>query len=324
MMITPDEWKTRFEAWWRVTPTCDMSLGSRRIAGTTADVYTSIIDEGRCVAIKTVAHDSADVMHDNCMLFSEYHIHERVQRLYKEEGRRQRLVPVYWVRKIRLHGRTVVAFAMERIRETWYNRACGTELPRAWKEEVLFELTHWNRKWGFFHRDPHLNNLGILPSGDWCIFDVSMAAFIDGTTVYNEEAFYDSNDHMAFHRDGAIFTYSWCVYQKDVATDLIKDAWRRSKPHAWPRRTPVVIRNCPLARRGRFREVQGDRVRCVVKIPNNHVSRRGLTCRVHGIPHDFEVQQRSRAHTSIVLDLDARHVVADVEHAHIAYYLFDT
>ncbi len=104
-------WEQRFETWWRHTPITPMNLSSRRIAGTIADVYTSVRVGDTCLAMKTVSSDSKKIMHDNIMLFSEYHIHRMIQEIYDKEERPSRLVRVHWIRKIELRGNVVVAFA---------------------------------------------------------------------------------------------------------------------------------------------------------------------------------------------------------------------
>ena len=322
-MISEKTWQARFDHWWKHTETQQLDLPTRRIAGTSADVYTSVRDGDRHVAIKTVARDSADVMHDNCMLFSEFHMHEAIQRRYIGEKRPLRILPVYWIRKIALKDRVVVAFAMERLRETWYNRTCSEPIPAVWKREVLNELDHWNRAWGVFHRDPHLNNIGIRESGEWCLFDVSMSAFADGTSIYNRNAFYDASDVLAFHRDAAIFNFSWCSYQNDVASSIVKDAWSRTRPHLWPKRTPVLIKNCLLANKGRFVEREGSNVRVQIKLPNDALDYRGHVCSLYGVPTTFECVLRTAKTTSVIISVPGNKVRADVQHVHIAYYLFD-
>lgn len=318
-------WEQRFESWWRNTPVTDMHLPSRRQMGTVAQVFTSVRDGDKCYAVKTVSSDSKKIMHDNIMLFSEYQIHTMVQELYEKEQRPSRLVRVHWIRKINLHGETVVAFAMDRLHETWYNRTRAGYLPAAWKEEALAELNHWNRYWGFFHRDPHLNNVGILPDGSWCFFDLSMSCFTNGLTVYNKEAFYKKEDTMTFHLDPAILNASWCQYQNDSSWALVQRAWRLSKAETWKRRTPVTVDGCIFAKKGRYLRVDQTKLVVEVRIPKRFVeSHDEDICIVRGIPTIFQLHNYNDHYVSITVRLSRKDVKPDVKHPHIAYYLYDT
>ena len=317
-------WEQRFETWWRHTPITPMNLSSRRIAGTIADVYTSVRDGDTCLAMKTVSSDSKKIMHDNIMLFSEYHIHHMIQEMYDKEQRPSRLVRVHWIRKIELRGNIVVAFAMDRLHETWYHRTRGGFLPTEWKQEALTELHHWNTSWGFFHRDPHLNNIGILPNGQWCFFDLSMSCFSNGMTVHNKDAFYHKEDTMNFHLDPAILNASWCQYQNDASWALVQRAWKCTKPTAWKKRTPVVLQNCLFAHKGRFLGVKNDTVQVAVRISQRFVeSFDDDICIIRGIQTFFQVQTYNDTHVTVCIHLYPKDVRPDVKHQHIAYYMYE-
>ena len=317
-------WEKRFETWWRHTPVTQMNLASRRISGTIADVYTSVHDGKNTYAVKTVSSDSNKIMHDNIMLFSEYHIHNMVQNLYIKENRFSRLVRLHWIKKISLRGNVVVAFAMDRLRETWYNRTRVGYLPTAWKQEALTELNHWNRAWGFFHRDPHLNNVGILPNDTWCFFDLSMSCFSNGLSVFNKEAFYDSSDNMTFHLDPAILNASWCQYQNDSSWALVQRAWKSSKAEVWKSRTPVIIENCIFAKKGRFTRIEDNQIVVEVRISKRFVdSHNEEICVIRGIPTYFTFVSQNDRVITILIRLERRDVKPDVHHQHIAYYLYE-
>lgn len=318
-------WEKRFETWWRNTPVSDMQLSTRRISGTVADVYTSVRGETRTYAVKTVCADSRRIMHDNIMLFSEYQIHKMIQDMYEKENRTSRLVPVHWIKKITVRGNTVVAFAMDRLRETWYNRTRVGYLPTAWKQEALAELSHWNRCWGFFHRDPHLNNIGILPDERWCFFDLSMSCFMNGLTVYNKDPFYKDTDSMTFHLDPAILNASWCQYQNDASWALVQRAWKCAKPDTWKKRTPVMIDNCIFAKRGRYIRTDQSKLVVEVSVPFKFVeSHDEDVCVIRGIQTFFQIQSFNERRMTFLIRLDTRDVKPDVKHQHIAYYLYDT
>jgi len=320
------DWKTRFDIWWRHTPTEEMNLSSRRVAGTVADVYTSVGDDKTCVAVKTVSADSSkSTMHDNMMLFSEYQIHMYVYNLYVKENRKLRLIRLHWIKKIKLRGHTVVAFAMDRLYETWYNRTKATFLPLQWKQEALLELKHWNHRWGVFHRDPHLNNIGILPNKEWVFFDMSMACLSNGTTVHNDDAFYAKDEYPSFNMDTAIFNASWCQYQNDASWNMIKRAWRLTHPSIWKPRVPVVLRGCVLGRQGKFiKTLLNKRVAVEMKIKRCFcASQDGVTCTIHGIPVRFKLYGISEQNVVIRISIHQDLVKPDVHHPHIAYYMYD-
>ena len=317
-------WEQRFETWWRHTPVTEMNLASRRISGTVADVYTSVRDGLSTYAVKTVSSDSKKIMHDNIMLFSEYHIHKMIQDMYTKEKRPSRLVHIHWIKKVSLRGNIVVAFAMDRLRETWYNRTRVGYLPATWKQEALAELNYWNRAWGFFHRDPHLNNVGILPNDTWCFFDLSMSCFTNGLCVYNKDAFYKSSDNMTFPLDPAILNASWSQYQNDSSWALVQRAWKSAKPEVWKPRTPVEIDNCIFAKKGRFTRVENDKIVVEVRISQRFVdSHDDDTCVIRGVPTVFQLESYNDRVVHMLIRLERRDVKPDVKHQHIAYYLYE-
>ena len=317
------EWVSRFETWWNETPVSNYNLSHRRIAGTIADVYTSVQDGDKCVAVKTVCRDSTNIMHDNIMLFSEYTIHSMVLDLYDKENRKPRLVRLHWLKKINIRGNTVVAFAMDRLHETWYNRTRSGYLPIHWKGEALAELSHWNTVWGFFHRDPHLNNIGVL-NDEWIFFDLSMSCFSTGLTVYNKEAFYEETECLNFHLDPAILNASWCRYQNDSSWKMIQCAWKSSTPSQWKPRTPIIIKNCILAKNGRFLSYQGNMLSVEIKIPKRFVTKytRDI-CFIRGMPSSLIVQSVSDNNVTCVTYVHKTDVKVDIDNQHIAYYLYE-
>ena len=319
------DWKSRFDTWWKHTPTSDLKLSSRRIAGTVADVYTSVGDEKTCVAVKTVSSDSSDIMHDNIMLFSEYHLHAYVLSLYDKEKRTRRLINLHWIKKIRLRGHTVVAFAMDRLYETWYNRTKTTFLPSEWKRQALVELKHWNHRWGVFHRDPHLNNLGVLPSGEWCFFDMSMSCLSNGTACHNKNAFYPPGEYPSFNMDVAILNASWCQYQNNDSWATLKRSWHVSLPRVWKRRTPVLVNGCIFGRQAKYISKQGSHFLTLeFKINRSFCeSIDERACTIRGIPVAFNICKHYPDHVSIRCIINKQHVKPDVNHPHIAYYMYD-
>ena len=318
-------WEQRFETWWRHTPITPMNLSSRRIAGTIADVYTSVRDGDTCLAMKTVSSDSKKIMHDNIMLFSEYSLHAYVLSLYDKETRTPRLVNLHWIKKIRLRGHTVVAFAMDRLYETWYNRTKTTFLPMEWKRQALVELKHWNHRWGVFHRDPHLNNLGVLPDGRWCFFDMSMACLSNGTACYNKNAFYPPDEYPSFNMDVAILNASWCQYQNNDSWTTLKRSWHVSPPESWKRRTPVLVGDCIFGRQAKYISNAGTHFLTVefkIKRSLCETIADGM-CTMRGIPVPFKVHRYYADHISIRCSVNKQEVKPDVNHPHIAYYMYD-
>ena len=183
--------------------------------GTYCKIYKKCYGEEHSppFVLKTIKSKNAKYDVD---LYVEYCIHVELYNTYK--GQKARCPKPLWLKYVQFNGKeTKLAFAMEPFDTTLYNyikRNKGeTTKTRQWKDEIIQELNRLRTKHQFYHRDLHLNNIGVL-NDDWLIFDFGMSMIHSLQPYYgnNQVVSYEKDETPSDEHDERQLRWSWACY----------------------------------------------------------------------------------------------------------------
>jgi len=230
--------------------------------GTYSRVYKECYDEnGKKIALKVLNNDD---IHSEIELFAEYKIHKTLYDKYIEAGLEPKCVKPIWLRKVKINGgHYQLGLGMELFNETLATHIIinkETDETRQWKKEILTEIKRLNTEWKFYHRDIHINNIG-LTENSWCFFDFGMSRF-DTLSPYNEGGicFYQENVIPSNSQDERILRFSWAEFGDDDKEYIEKEQRKMvtSDPTIWYKNMPVVFKNHPKSENGYFIWIEED------------------------------------------------------------------
>lgn len=233
---------------------------SSLVKGTYCNVFKRYYQEDHTViAIKYTSFHNKEKL---IALWQEYKIHKKIYDSYIEENLEPKVIQPLWIKKIALNNglhSPFLAIGLERIEETVYdyllkNKGDNSQ-SRKWKEDIIQELKRLREKYKFYHRDCHINNVGIVQN-TWKIFDFGMAIFKDVMPYIGNGSnvnFYWNNSLPSNIFDERILRFSWNEYGDNddwVTYELKKIA--KSSPKYWTEGMFVVVKNHPLTKNGKF------------------------------------------------------------------------
>ena len=232
-------------------------------------------------------------------LYAEYCIHVELYNTYKDQ--KARCPKPLWLKYVSFNGKQKkLAFAMEPFDTTLYNHmkynGGETDKTRQWKDEIIQELNILRTKYQFYHRDLHLNNIGVH-NNDWLIFDFGMSMIHSLQPYYenNQIVSYEKDEIPSDEHDERLLRWSWACYG-DRDREYIKQLKNQIKTcevSKWKANMPVIIQG---RLKGRYIQRKGEKV--VVHLLN----------------------KRKREDKDYTLSVQS--VKPDSSHGHILYYLY--
>ena len=233
-------------------------------------------------------------------LYAEYCMHVELYNTYKDQEKVRCPKPL-WLNYVQFNGKqTKLAFAMEPFDTTLYHyikdNKGDTTKTRQWKDEIIQELNTLRTKHQFYHRDLHLNNIGVC-NGDWLIFDFGMAMihslqpyYGNGLVVSYEEDEIPSDEH-----DERLLRWSWACYGDRDLTYIkqLKKQIKACEVFKWKKHMPVIVQG---RSKGIFIHKEGEKI--VVHLRNKR-------------------KREDKDHA-----LSVQSVKPDSSHEHILYYLY--
>ena len=232
-------------------------------------------------------------------LYAEYCIHVEIYNTYKNQ--KARCPKPLWFKYVCFNGKDIkIAFAMEPFDTTLYNymkdNGGETTETRRWKGEIIKELNMLRTKHRFYHRDLHLNNIGVY-NNDWLIFDFGMS------TIHSLEPYYGNNHMVSYEEDETpsdehderLLRLSWACYGGgDYAyIQQLKKQINECDISKWKIQMPVIIQR---RSKGIFIRKEGDNV----------------------VIHQYNKRKRHGKYNI----LSVNSVKPDSSHGHILYYLY--
>ncbi len=280
--------------------------------GSYCKVFTECYDEdGKKIAIKILKESSSD--DDNIELYSEWVIHDKVYQQFLVAGIEKNCVRPLWVRMISFNGgQRVICLGMECFDKTLYKyllREKGdTTLTREWKKEIISSLNLLRQQVGFYHRDLHINNVGVL-GDNWQFFDFGMT-MIDNIKPWQRPgiSFYAPLEEIQSDiNDERILRFSWGDFgdrdREFINGEILKI--RNSSPQKWKREMPVKIKGHKLSKRGTFICIEKSGT-LLVSLPIRENKRR-------------KAESGNQKH--IKVSFKTSDITPDTEHRFIQYYI---
>jgi hypothetical protein len=197
-----------------------------------------------------------------------------------------------------------LAFALETFDETLHSylidKGGDTETSRVWKVEIVKELRDLHEKWGFYHRDVHIKNVGIK-GNDWILFDFGMS-LVGPLQPYrkNQNVFYERTSAPSIGHDERLLRLSWASFG-DADSEYVDQECEKIKQcdtSFWRRDMPVLL-SC--GKHGIFLWEEDDG-RVLVEVKTKR--KRGDTKK-----------------STVCSSFPSTSVKPDVQHEHIAYYV---
>jgi hypothetical protein len=318
------DWEKAYTQWKKKAVTIPMLMRNVRDVDKKEELTVAIVDNMQsgsyCKVFPECYDNSSDRFAikiskrsrklDDIQLFSEYMIHQKLYSAYVSSGEAPKIVKPLWLRMVRFNGGPpVLGFAMECFDETLFQyleRHRGdTENSRRWKQEILAELRKTHKAWGFYHRDLHTANVGVV-NDNWVLFDFGMSLIGEYQPHNgNSVGFYDNGEVPSARHDERVLRFSWSqTGDKDseyVAEEKKKIA--TSDVSTWKKNMPVVIANHPRAKSGMYLWEEANNT-LLVEMYIKNLKRK-----------------RHSNHSTLCCSFTKKDIQPDLSHEHICYFV---